>query len=209
MVADEYTVVELADAAGMTARNVRAYRQRGLLDPPRLAGRRGSYGPAHLGQLRAGHALRARGLSLSQIAVALREREGELALELLLTEPAGAPDGGRLGALLQSTVETLTRQRPGSADRLAELGVLHRDEEGRYLVDAGLLARANELLAEGARVRVLADVGEVAAAAAHQVAAELVGIARTIGRHDARRYLDLATWAFREALRHALSGPRP
>lgn len=209
MVSAEYTLVELADAAGMTPRNVRAYRQRGLLDPPRLLGRRGLYGPEHLAQLRTVRALLARGLSLSEIAVALRERDGEHALELLLTEPAEVEGSGRLGALMHSTVETLALQRPGAADRLAELGVLQRDEDGRYLVDAGLLARANELLAEGARVRVLADVGEVAAAAAQQVAGQLVVIAETIGTHDARRYLDLATWAFREALRHALSAPRP
>src|SRR5690242_17154009 len=166
MVSTDYTLVELAQAAGMTPRNVRAYRERGLVDPPRLRGRLGLYGAEHLAQLRTVRALLARGLSLREISTALRQRAGQHALELLLTEPAEAAGGSRLGALLPSTVETLAQQRPGAADRLSELGVLHRDDEGRYLVDAGLLARANELLAEGARVRVLADVGQVAAAAA-------------------------------------------
>ena len=38
-------------------RNLRAYRQRGLLDPPRLHGRKGYYGPEHLAQLRTVRAL--------------------------------------------------------------------------------------------------------------------------------------------------------
>ena len=207
MLSADYTLVELADAAGMTPRNVRAYRQRGLLDPPRLLGRRGIYGPAHLSQLRTVRALLDRGLSLREIGAALSERGGEPALELLLTEPAEIAGSGRLGALMLSTVETLAVQRPGAADRLAEVGVLRRDDDGNYLVDVGLIARANELLAEGARVQVLADVGEAAAAGAQQVADELFTIAAAIGPHEARRFLDLATWAFREALRHALSAP--
>jgi DNA-binding transcriptional MerR regulator len=209
MVSADYTLAELAEAAGMTARNVRAYRQRGLLDPPRLHGRRGLYGPEHLAQLRTVRALLARGLSLAEIRVALREREGEHALELLLVDPVAVPEGGRIGALMHSTVETLALQRPGAADRLVEVGVFKRDDEGRYLVDAGLLARANELLAEGARVRVLGVVGEAAPAGAQQVAGELVRIAATSGTADPLSYLDLATWSFREALRHALSAPRP
>lgn len=209
MVSAEYTLVELASAAGMTPRNVRAYRQRGLLDPPRLHGRRGIYGAAHLAQLRTVRALLARGLSLAEIGEAMSNRAGEHALELLLTEPTAHPGTAGLGTLMESTVETLALQRPGAAQRLTEAGVLRRGDGGEYLVDAGLLARANELLADGARVRVLADVGEAAAAGARQVADDLHVIADTVGAHEARRYLDLATWAFREALRHALSAPRP
>ena len=205
----EYPVVEPPHAAGMAPRNVRAYRERGLLDPPRLHGRTGVYGPEHLAQLRTVRALLARGLRLSQIGTLLRERDGEPALELLLTEPAQVSGEGRLGALMPSTVETLARQRPGAVDRLTRLGVLERDREGRFLVDAGLLARANELLAQGVRVRMLADVGEAAALGARQVASALVEIAGAGGDPDPRHYLDLATWAFREALRNRLSRPRP
>ncbi len=205
MVLAEYTAAELAAAAGITTRNLRAYRQRGLLDPPRMHGRRGFYGPAHLAQLRTVRALLARGLSLSDITEALQERGGEQALELLLVEPSGTSLGdGSLGELMPSTVETLAAQRPGAADRLVDVGVLHHGADGAYLVDAGLLARANELLAGGARVRLLADVSEAAARGAQQVAGELLEIAEGAGSRDPRDYVDLATWAFREALRHRL-----
>lgn len=208
MVAVEYTLAELARAAGMTARNVRAYRERGLLDPPRRHGRRAVYGAEHLARLRTVRALIARGLSRTEVAAALRDAAGDQrALELLLTEPTDllGSSSGRLGVLLSTTVRTLARQRPGATDRLVELGVIERDEQGRYLLDAGLLARVNDLLAEGTRVRVLADVGVAAATRAEQLSRELVEIARANGAADPCRYVDLATWAFRQALRSALS----
>jgi DNA-binding transcriptional MerR regulator len=207
MVSAEYTLAELAAAAGMTERNVRAYRERGLVDAPRRHGRRGVYGPEHLAQLRRTRALVERGLTLNEVATALRDNaSGEPAVELLVSEPADirGADGGRLGALVSHAVRSLARQRPRAADRLVELGVIERDGEGRYLVDMGLMARANELLAEGTRVRVLADVGVAAASGAERVGRELVEIAQANGSGDPRRYVDLATWAFRQALRTAL-----
>jgi DNA-binding transcriptional MerR regulator len=211
MVSAEYTAAELADAAGITLRNLRAYRQRGLLDPPRLHGRKGYYGPEHLAQLRTVRALLSRGLSLSEITVMVRDRGGQTALELLLTEPTTEPTSGdgRLGQLMPSTLETLALQRPGAAERLVELGVLQLDEEGHFLGDSGLLARANELLATGNRVRVMADVGEVAALGAQVTGEALLQVAADNAGADPRLYIDLATWSFREALRHHLaSAPR-
>src|SRR5450432_421689 len=106
MVSAEYTAAELADAAGITMRNLRAYRQRGLLEPPRMHGRKGYYGPEHLAQLRTVRALLARGLSLAEITATVRERGGQAALDLLLTEPTAesATADGRLGALMISTL---------------------------------------------------------------------------------------------------------
>ncbi|HVB26528.1 MAG TPA: MerR family transcriptional regulator [Mycobacteriales bacterium] len=64
----DYRVDELARAAGMTVRNLRAYQDRGLLPPPRLAGRVGLYSEAHLARLRLiGHLLE-QGQSLNMIA---------------------------------------------------------------------------------------------------------------------------------------------
>jgi DNA-binding transcriptional MerR regulator len=207
MVSAEYTATELADAAGISLRNLRAYRQRGLLEPPRLQGRKGYYGPGHLAQLRTVRALLARGLSLSEITAIVRERGGQAALDLLLTEPIGdsASADGRLGALMASTLETLALQRPDAPARLVELGVLQQDANRRYLGDSGLLARANELLATGSRVRVLADVAEAAAIGGQTAGDALLRIAADNGSPDPRAYIDLATWSFREALRHRLT----
>jgi DNA-binding transcriptional MerR regulator len=207
MVSAEYTAAELADAAGITMRNLRAYRQRGLLEPPRMHGRKGYYGPEHLAQLRTVRALLARGLSLAEITAMVHERGGQAALDLLLTEPGAesATADGRLGALMISTLETLALQRPGAPGRLVELGVLQQDAKGRYLGDGGMLARANELLATGSRVRVIADVAEAAAIGGQTAGDALLKIATDNGSAEPRAYIDLATWSFREALRHRLT----
>lgn len=47
----EYRLEDLARASGVSARNIRAYRERGLLDPPRRVGRSALYDDYHLSQL--------------------------------------------------------------------------------------------------------------------------------------------------------------
>ncbi|MEU0270629.1 MerR family transcriptional regulator [Streptomyces sp. NPDC006307] len=64
----EYRVEELAAAAGITVRTLRFYRERGLIPPPRRAGRIAWYGPHHLARLRTIAALLERGHTLNGIA---------------------------------------------------------------------------------------------------------------------------------------------
>ena len=64
---DTFTIDELAQAAGMTPRNVRAYRTKGLLPPPIREGRASRYRTAHLRRLRHIKQLRAAGLPLKLI----------------------------------------------------------------------------------------------------------------------------------------------
>ena len=58
---------------GDSARTVRFYIARGLLDGPGIAGRGASYGPDHLERLRKIRQMQQRGLTLTAIS---REREG-------------------------------------------------------------------------------------------------------------------------------------
>src|SRR3954452_1407486 len=62
------TIDELAREAGMTVRNVRAYRSRGLIPPPRLRGRKGYYGRDHLARLELVRELKEKGFNLEAIA---------------------------------------------------------------------------------------------------------------------------------------------
>lgn len=64
----EYRLHDLARASGVSARNIRAYRERGLLDPPRRVGRAAFYDAAHLGQLQTIDRLLARGFTSAHIA---------------------------------------------------------------------------------------------------------------------------------------------
>jgi len=47
----QYRIRELAGVSGVTERNIRAYRERGLLDPPCRRGRDALYDDRHLAQL--------------------------------------------------------------------------------------------------------------------------------------------------------------
>ncbi|MGH9151054.1 MAG: MerR family transcriptional regulator [Acidimicrobiales bacterium] len=79
----ELRVDELAAAAGVTVDVVRSYQSKGLLPPPRHAGRVALYGPGHLERLRTIRQLKERGHSLRAIGAMLAE------------QPAG---GGRAAA---------------------------------------------------------------------------------------------------------------
>ncbi len=68
------TIGELAEAAGMTVRNVRNHQARGLLEPPSLVARTGYYGTEHLERLKLIRAMQAEGFNLEAIACLLGGR---------------------------------------------------------------------------------------------------------------------------------------
>ena len=65
------TIGELAEAAGMTVRNVRNHRSRGLIGPPALVARTGYYGAEHLERLKLIRAMQAEGFNLEAISCLL------------------------------------------------------------------------------------------------------------------------------------------
>jgi DNA-binding transcriptional MerR regulator len=64
----EYRLDDLARISGVSARNIRAYRERGLLDPPRRVGRSAYYDDHHLSQLKTINQLLRRGFNSAHIA---------------------------------------------------------------------------------------------------------------------------------------------
>ena len=94
----EYRLEELAQQANTTVRNIRAYRDRKLLPPPRRQGRVAIYNDAHLGRLRLIADLLARGYTLGNIAelIAAWERGKDVAdilqVNLLMAPHAGFPE---------------------------------------------------------------------------------------------------------------------
>ena len=65
------TIGELASSAGMTVRNVRNHRSRGLIGPPALVARTGYYGTEHLERLKLIRAMQAEGFNLEAICCLL------------------------------------------------------------------------------------------------------------------------------------------
>jgi DNA-binding transcriptional MerR regulator len=87
---DTFTIEELATAAGMTPRNVRAYRTKGLLAPPTRVGRTSRYQEAHLRRLR----------DIRQL------RDAGLPLKMIIDAAARGEDLGPAGALWQAAGPT-------------------------------------------------------------------------------------------------------
>ncbi|CAN5795240.1 MerR family transcriptional regulator [soil metagenome] len=65
---NQYRITDLAQVSGVNTRNIRAYRERGLLDPPRRVGRVAVYSDVHLAQLRVINELLGKGFTSAHIA---------------------------------------------------------------------------------------------------------------------------------------------
>lgn len=146
----EYRLEELARISGVSARNIRAYRERGLLDPPRRVGRSAFYDDYHLSQLRTINQLHRRGFNSAHIA------------EFFASMRQGADLADILGiqrAVLGPRAEEAAEREP-SASTAARLGIdLDPDsDEARRLVEYGLAE-----VSEGAVVLADPAIGEVIA----------------------------------------------
>ena len=181
MVRREYTLAEVAAAVGMTERNVRAYRSRGLIKPPRMRGRVGLYSQEHLAQLRLIQALLGRGLSLTVIALLVDRGVAHTELARLVREEL--PVGEQV-PLADMTVELLEDAAPGLLGRLADYGLGRRTDTG-YAADPSYLAMSNLLVALGVRHVDVARISELTAQCAHTLAARLPGLhVRPAGEED-------------------------
>jgi len=107
----EYRIGDLAQESGVTSRNIRAYRERGLLDPPRRQGRNAWYDEHHLTQLEIINQLLATGFTSAHIANFLDGiRQGHTLAEALglPSETIGAwPGTGAPGDTENVTVDAL------------------------------------------------------------------------------------------------------
>lgn len=120
----EYRVDELAQLAGTTVRNVRAYQDRGLLPPPRRQGRAGWYSEAHLARLRLVGQMLDRGYSLANIK------------ELLDTWESGQDVGDLLG--LEAALSAPWSDEPAAVVTAADLAVMFGGPEA----DPAMVLRA-------------------------------------------------------------------
>lgn len=91
----EYRIEELAGASGLRVDTIRFYQGKGLLPPPRRAGRVAWYDEAHLARLRRVRELLAEGLPLALIKRVLDAPAGGAAEEPLLAALAREKVGAR------------------------------------------------------------------------------------------------------------------
>lgn len=170
----EMTIDELGRRAGITTRNIRAYQGRGLLPPPRMAGRVALYGEGHLARLRYVARLQDQGFSLAGIGHLLKAwEEGRSISEVLGFEEAiTAPWSDEAPEpVSRSSLEELFPEMvhdPSLLDRAVELGVLTPEGEDFRVQSPRLLQVGAELTAAGVPLAaVLDEHAELVAATDH------------------------------------------
>lgn len=183
----EYRTAELAREAGITPRTLRFYRERGLLPPPRRAGRIAWYNEHHLARLRTITALLARGHTLGGIAELLAAFEhggdGRDAAELL-----GLPDELR-GLRPEETPVRLTPEDLAdyfegdvTVDNLTaslNLGYVTVDGDQLVHVSRRLLEASSALVREGIPLAEVLAAGREVRAHADRLAELFTTLART------------------------------
>jgi DNA-binding transcriptional MerR regulator len=146
------TIDELAQHVGMTVRNVRAYRSRGLLPEPELRGRKGYYGDDHVARLELIRDLKDRGFNLEAIGQIIDRAPGDSLREVLdFTRAVVAPLGDETPKIVSSRVfaERWGSQLTPEVVRRAErLGFVRRVGEDRWEVRSPRLERASTALSE-------------------------------------------------------------
>jgi DNA-binding transcriptional MerR regulator len=148
----EYTIDQLAQATGMTVRNIRAHQSRGLLPPPVVRGRTGYYGPEHVARLRLIVDMQADGFNLGAIARLLESTAPGTATSTLtfthaLREPWEGEQTEIMDAAELATRAGADRPDPSLLRRSEELGLITPLGDGRYEVLSPALIRAGEALA--------------------------------------------------------------
>ena len=147
------TIEQLAAESGMTVRNIRAHRARGLLPAPDVRERVGYYGPEHLARLRLIQELQSEGFNLKGIERLLEQSPGP-AEQFLSFKRA-------LGASFETeepesfTAEELAERFPNdnpeeTLKRAVDAGALIPVGDGRYEARTpSLLDAAEGVIAQG------------------------------------------------------------
>lgn len=168
------TLDELARLSGMTARNVRAHQERGLMPPPQVRGRVGYYGQDHLDRLRMIAELQAEGLSLAAVQRAMADVPAGRAGQALAVRRS-LLDGWDEEQPEVYSVEELRGWFGGDLetilDRAGAMGLVVRLEDGVEVLAPSLLGALRDVAALGVPATVLLDVQERLARATDQIAA--------------------------------------
>jgi DNA-binding transcriptional MerR regulator len=163
----EMRLDDLAAAANVATTTVRLYRQRGLLPAPRLVGRTGWYGPAHLSRLRLIARLQEQGFSLAGIGKLLDSWERgqdltdlvgvEAQLDELLARRAPVTlDAAELAERIPAAAVS-----PDLVQRAAAMGLIELTDDGRFRVPDERFLDTGAALAElGVPTEVILDEWE-------------------------------------------------
>jgi DNA-binding transcriptional MerR regulator len=203
----EYGIDELARTSGVSTRNIRAYRERGLLDPPRRVGRAALYDDHHLAQLRIINHLLSQGFNSVHIAdFSEGLREGHNLADIL----------GLQVVSQRSPIPFGIDPAGAEARRLVEAGLAHIVGDDVEIADptiADLVARAsNQALCTTMIRRVLETTGhtiEKLAAQALDAVGSVAGDHRDLVSRVVARQFDTALRAQVRAYTRVVAGSPP
>jgi DNA-binding transcriptional MerR regulator len=160
------TIEQLAAESGMTVRNIRAHRARGLLPPPEVYERVGYYGPDHLARLRLIREMQAEGFNLRAIERLLARTPGDPERLLTLKHAVSTPFETETPEVF--TADELRERLGEQADSqmlsvAVRIGVLNSLGDDRYEAPVpSLLRAAEEVVARGVPLKhALVVVGKV------------------------------------------------
>lgn len=179
----EYRIDDLAQAAGVSVRNVRVYQDRGLLPPPRKEGRTGWYNAAHLARLDLIGRMLDRGYTFATISELLAAAQFGMRVQDVLdpgpVDHAGFADessttlsAGELRAyFLDDDIER-------NIARAIDGGLLVRDGDGYRVASRRLLDAARLLVEAGVPVADVLDQASAVRRDLVDVADRFVGLVR-------------------------------
>jgi len=186
----EYRIEELARLAGTTTRNIRVYRDRGLLHPPLRVGRIALFNDTHLTRLRLITSLLDRGYNIAHVHEMLSAwEEGKDVGDMLGLETAiaGSWATEKPERMSVADAKRLVGDDPGF-ERLIGLGVIRLEgEQGleeAVIVRPKLIAAFNDIRQYGVATDRLIDLHEQIAPLIDQISGLLVqaGIEHVVDR---------------------------
>jgi DNA-binding transcriptional MerR regulator len=140
---DRLTIDELAQATGMTVRNIRNHQSRGLLPPPDVVSRTGYYGPEHVERLNLVREMQGEGFNLEAIKRLLEAGDDQL---VRFRKAINAP--AEIEAAEIVTAEELAERFEDTGGRALakaeQLEILLPLGDGRYEVPSPSILRAAE-----------------------------------------------------------------
>jgi DNA-binding transcriptional MerR regulator len=172
----EYRIDELAQLAGTTTRNIRVYRDRGLLHPPLRVGRIALFNDTHLTRLRLITSLLDRGYNIAHVHEMLSAWEqGKGVGDLLGLESAiaGSWATEKPERMSVADAKRLIDDDPGF-ERMLALGVIKLEEGEAIVVRPKLIEAFNEIRQYGVATDKLIGLHEQIAPLVDQISGLLV-----------------------------------
>ena len=172
----EYRLDELAQLSGVNARNIRAYRERGLLDPPRRVGRSAYYDDAHVAQLKVIARLLDKGFSSAHIAEFFTSvRNGQDLADVLGIQRA------KLAAHRSPVTADVSE---ADARTLVEAGLAEVADGVFVLTDPALSAAVAESVDQPTLIRTAARVARLTAETVNDLAEQAVAVLASVSEGD-------------------------